>query len=308
MGPDDFTPHRRRLLDVAYRILGTVSDAEDVVQEAWLRWSAVDRATVGNPQAFLVTVTTRLAIDRLRQVRARREAYPGSWLPELVSTQPDPQGRAELAESVELALLVVLETLSPLERAAFVLHEAFGLSYAEVGEVIGRSEAATRQLARRARDHVQEARPRFRADRAQRRRLTERFLAACFGGDLAGLVDLLAADVRLVSDGGGRAKAPLRVLHGADHVGRFLNAISNTEGAQRFLDSIGVPQTNDFGVAVEDVNAAPAIVIRVEEQVILVLSVEPADGDRIGTVFLVGNPEKLAWVSRSGEGAASTSA
>ncbi|WP_433056609.1 RNA polymerase sigma factor SigJ [Dactylosporangium sp. CS-033363] len=308
MGTDDFTPHRRRLLDVAYRILGTVTDAEDVVQEAWLRWSAADRAAVGNPQAFLVTVTTRLAIDRLRQVRARREAYPGPWLPELVSTQPDPQGRAELAESVELALLVVLETLSPLERAAFVLHEAFGLAHAEVGDIIGRSEAATRQLTRRARDHVREARPRFEADRAQRRRLTERFLGACFGGDLAGLVELLAADVRLVSDGGGRAKAPLRVIEGADRVGRFLTSISNDDGAQRFLESIGMATPAEFGVAIEDVNGVPAIVVRAAGRVILVFSVEPLDGERIGTVFLVANPEKLAHVSRSEGDAASASA
>ncbi|MFI5906731.1 RNA polymerase sigma factor SigJ [Dactylosporangium sp. NPDC051541] len=307
MGPDDFTPHRRRLLDVAYRILGTVSDAEDVVQEAWLRWSAADRAAVGNPQAFLVTVTTRLAIDRLRQARARREAYPGPWLPELISTEPDPSGRAELAESVELALLVVLETLSPLERAAFVLHEAFAFSHADIAEVIGRSEDATRQLARRARDHVRAARPRFPADVAQRRLLTERFLAACFGGDLAGLVELLAADVKLVSDGGGRAKAPLRVIEGADRVGRFLTAISNEDGAQRFLESIGRPATAEFAIAVEDVNGAPAIVVRVGSRVILVFSVDPVGG-RIGTVFLVANPEKLAAMSRPGEGATSTSA
>jgi RNA polymerase sigma-70 factor (ECF subfamily) len=307
MGPDDFTIHRRRLLDVAYRILGTVSDAEDVVQEAWLRWSAVDRAAVGNPQAFLVTVTSRLAIDRLRQVRARREAYPGSWLPELISTPSGAEERAELLESVELALLVVLETLSPLERAAFVLHEAFGFSHAEIGEIIGRSEAATRQLARRARDHVREARPRYCADRALRRRLTERFLAASFGGDLAGLIEVLAEDVRLVSDGGGRAKAPLRVIEGADRVGRFLHAIANDQSAERYLVSIGLPAPAEFAVSVEDVNGGPAIVVRVGVRVILVLSVEPA-GERIGTVFLVANPEKLASMSRSGEGAASTPA
>ncbi|MFB9451948.1 RNA polymerase sigma factor SigJ [Dactylosporangium vinaceum] len=307
MGSDDFTPHRRRLLDVAYRILGTVTDAEDVVQEAWLRWSAVDRSEVANPQAFLVTVTTRLAIDRLRQVRARREAYPGPWLPELISTRPDPADRAELAESVELALLVVLETLSPLERAAFVLHEAFGFSHADIAGVIGRSEAATRQLARRARDHVRAARPRFETDRGQRRRLTERFLAACFGGDLDGLVELLAADVRLVSDGGGRAKAPLRVIEGADRVGRFLTSISNDDGAQRFLVSIGLPTPAEFAIAVEDVNGGPAIVVRVGARVVLVFAVEAVD-DRIGTVFLVANPEKLAAMSRPGEGAASNPA
>ncbi|WP_432985906.1 RNA polymerase sigma factor SigJ [Dactylosporangium sp. CA-233914] len=307
MATDDFSPHRRRMLDVAYRILGTWSDAEDVVQEAWLRWSTVDRDQVGNVEGFLVTVTSRLAIDRLRRLRARRESYPGPWLPELISTEPVAEERVELAESVELALLVVLETLSPLERAAFVLHEAFGLSHAEVGEVIGRSEAATRQLARRARDHVREGRPRYRADRAHRRRLTERFLAACFGGELGALIELFAADVRLVGDGGGRAKAPLRVIEGADRVGRFFAAISNSQGAQRYLESIGLAGPAEFDASVEEVNGAPAIVMRVGERIILVVAIEPA-GERIGTVFLVANPQKLASLSRSGAGRASGSA
>jgi RNA polymerase sigma factor (sigma-70 family) len=304
MATDEFSGHRRRMLDVAYRLLGTVHDAEDVVQEAWLRWSAVDRATVGNPEAFLVTVTTRLAIDRLRRVRAQREAYPGPWLPEPISTEPDPAGRAELTETVELALLVVLETLSPLERAAFVLHEAFGLSFAEVAAAIGRSEPAARQLAKRAREHVRAGHPRFPADTAARRRLTERFLAACFGGDLAALVELFAADVRLVGDGGGRAKAPLRVIEGADRVGRFLTAIANEEGAQHFFASIGLSTPVAFGLAVEDVNGAPAIVTRAAGRVVLVFVVVP-HGERIGSVYLLANPEKLEAMSRSAAAGAS---
>jgi RNA polymerase sigma-70 factor (ECF subfamily) len=300
MASDAFSAHRQRLLDVAYRLLGSVHDAEDVVQEAWLRWSAVDREAIGNVEVFLVTVTTRLAIDRLRRVRARREAYPGPWLPEPISTEPDAAERAELAESVELALLVVLETLSPLERAAFVLHEAFGLSHAEVAAAIGRSEAATRQLARRAREHVQAGRPRFAADRAARRRLTERFLAACFGGELSALVELFADDVRLVGDGGGRAKAPLRVIEGADRVGRFLVAISNDAGAQAFFASIGLAVPVAMTIDIEDVNGGPAAVARVDGRVVLIFAVVPAAGERIGEVLLLANPEKLEPMSRAG--------
>ncbi|WP_238013167.1 RNA polymerase sigma factor SigJ [Dactylosporangium sp. AC04546] len=297
MTAEEFTALRPRLLDVAYRVVGTVTDAEDVVQEAWLRWSAADRGGVENPEAFLVTVTTRLAIDRLRREKARREAYPGPWLPEPVSTEPGADERVELAESVELALLVVLETLSPLERAAFVLHEAFSLPYAEVAAIIGRTEPATRQLARRARDHVRERRPRFPAGPDRRRELTERFLAACLAGDLDALVALFVADVELVSDGGGRAKAPLRVMAGADRVGRFLTAISNEEGARHFLRSVGVPDAAAFALAIEGVNGAPAAVVRAAGRVVLVFAIEPA-GDRIGTIFLLANPAKLAAMSR----------
>jgi len=298
MSTEVFAAHRSMLVGVAYRVLGSVADAEDVVQEAWLRWSGVDHAAVADPRAYLVTVTTRLAIDRLRRAKARRETYVGSWLPEPISTEPDVAEHAELADSVELALLVVLETLSPLERAVFVLREAFGLPFAEIAGVIGREEAATRQLARRARAHVDERRPRFEVDRAVRRDLTERFLAACAAGDVAALTGLFAEDVRLVSDAGGKAKAPRRVIHGSDKVSRFLTAISTEEGAQAFVASIGVPPAREFGFAVVDVNAAPAIVVTADGRPITVLSLVVADG-RIAQVYLIANPEKLAGVSRN---------
>jgi RNA polymerase sigma-70 factor (ECF subfamily) len=299
-----FTEHRSLLVGVAYRVLGSVADAEDVVQEAWLRWSAVDPAGVVDPRAYLITVTTRLAIDRLRRARARREVYVGSWLPEPVSTgpvslMPDVAGSAELADSVELALLVVLETLSPLERAVFVLREAFGLSFAEIGAVIGREEATARQLARRARAHVRERRPRYEVDRAVRRALTERFLAACAGRDLDALAGLLAADVRLVSDGGGKARAPRKVVAGADKVSRFLTGIADEKGAARYLESIGANPRAEIGFAVTDVNAAPAIVVSADGRPITVLSVAVADG-RIAEVYLIANPDKLAGVSPTG--------
>ncbi|MFI7615267.1 RNA polymerase sigma-70 factor [Nonomuraea terrae] len=291
-----FEEHRGLLVGVAYRILGSVSDAEDVVQEAWLRWSGVDEADVNDPKAYLVRVTTRLAIDRLRWAKSRRESYIGPWLPEPIGTEPDVAEHAELADSVELALLVVLETLSPLERAVFVLREAFDLPFAEIGEIIGRSEAATRQLARRAREHVRDKRPRFEVDRGERRRITERFIDAAGAGDLDGLIRLLADDVAIVSDGGGKARAPLRVITGADHVGRFLTSITRPREMARFMASIGLAEVPDLAFEVAQVNGAPAVVISAGDQVITVLSLLVSDG-RITTIYLIANPDKLAHLA-----------
>ncbi|MGW0594175.1 RNA polymerase sigma-70 factor [Streptosporangium sp. NPDC002607] len=292
MAVERFEGHRDLLTGVAYRILGSVTDAEDVVQEAWLRWSGVDASQVRDDRAYLVRVVTRLSIDRLRRVRAQRESYVGPWLPELVVT-PDVAEHAELADSVELALLVVLETLSPLERAVFVLREAFDMPYAEIGEVIGRSEATTRQLARRGREHVQEGRPRFEVDRGLRRRLTERFAAAAVTGDLEALTTLLAEDASLVSDGGGKVKAPLRVIRGAGRVARFLSSIGSETGARRFMESLGAESFPGFEVEVAEVNGGPAAVVSVSGQPITVFSLVVEDG-LIRTVFLVANPEKLS--------------
>lgn len=302
MTADLFTQHRGLLTGVAYRILGSVADAEDVVQETWLRWSEVDHAKVTEPKAYLIRVTTNLAIDRLRRVRARREAYVGPWLPEPIITTADAAERAELADSVELALLVVLETLSPLERAVFVLREAFGLPHAEIAEVVGRGEPAVRQLARRAREHVRERRPRFDVDRGERRRMTERFLAACVEGDLEGLTSLLARDVTLVGDGGGKAKAPLRVLYGADHVARFMASLAGERSLRRLRRAFAALPSGGlaaeigpagFGVEITDVNGGPAVLVTVGEVVITMLSLVVEDG-LITTVYLVANPEKLS--------------
>jgi RNA polymerase sigma-70 factor (TIGR02957 family) len=293
MSVEIFEESRRVLTGVAYRILGSAADAEDVVQEAWLRWSEVDTATVDDPRAYLVRVTSRLAIDRLRRVRSRREAYVGPWLPEPISTEPDLAEHVELADSVDLALLVVLETLSPLERAVFVLHEAFAMSYAEIGEVIGRAEPATRQLARRARDHVQARRPRFDVDRARRRQVTERFISACVEGDLDGLLSLLSQDVTLVGDGGGKARAPLRVIEGAGHVARFLAAIASEDGVVRFLRSIGLPESTVFAIELAEVNGGPAAVVTSDGKPITVISLVVADGI-IETVYIISNPEKMS--------------
>jgi RNA polymerase sigma-70 factor (ECF subfamily) len=293
MTTDVFDEHRSALTGVAYRVLGTASDAEDVVQEAWLRWSRVDHTTVDDPRAYLVTVVSRIAVDRLRSARARREAYVGEWLPEPVSTAPDGSERAEMADSVEFALLVVLETLSPLERAVFVLREAFQFPYGEIAEIIGREEAATRQLARRAREHVEERRPRFEADRSARRRITERFLAACVEGDLDGLTGLLAEDVTLVGDGGGRAKAPLRTLRGTAKVARFLASLTKGTNTRRFLDSIGADSLEGLRTGVFEVNGGPAAYVAFGDQVVAVIILEVA-GDRVQDVYMVVNPEKMS--------------
>src|SRR5918912_3535478 len=233
-----FDQHRDLLMAVAYRILGQVADAEDVVQEAWIRWANADTSEVSDPRAFLVRVATRLSIDRLRRVKVRRESYVGPWLPEPLLTGGDVAEDVALAESISMAMLVVLETLSALERAVFLLREAFAMPYAEIGEVLGRSESAVRQLSRRAREHVREGRPRFDADQEERRRVTERFLEAAAGGDTDALMDVLAPGVTLVADSGGRARAPRRPLRGAEKVARFLAAVSAPETLTQFLTSV----------------------------------------------------------------------
>ncbi|WP_030544755.1 RNA polymerase sigma factor SigJ [Streptomyces albus] len=287
---DVFEEHRPLLTGVAYRMLGRAADAEDTVQEAWLRWSAADRTEVREPRAYLVRVTTRLALDRLRTLRAQRETYVGPWLPEPVGpefagTVPDAGDRAVLAESVSFAVLVVLESLSPLERAVFVLREAFGFPYAEIARVLDREPAAVRQLAARARRHVGERKPRYRADPDRQRELTERFLAAAAGADLGALLQLLAPDARLVGDSGGRAKAPLRVLESAGKIARFLAAVAGG------LDGADV----DF--VRREINGAPAVLVLVGGRPDTVVSVDVTAEGRIACVYLVRNPEKLGAVT-----------
>lgn len=279
-----FEEHRPVLMGVAYRMLGRVADAEDVVQEAWLRWSGADRTEVREPRAYLVRIATRLAVDRLRQVRSRNEAYVGPWLPEpyltdFGDTAPDTAERAVLADSVSLAVLVVLESLSPLERAVFVLREAFGYPYADIAAVLDRGEPAVRQLAGRARKHVEERRPRYEVDPAERRDLTERFLAAAAGGDLEALMSLLAPDVRLIGDSGGLSKAPLRIIETADKVGRFLYAVAQQ----------GVP---DLSYRSLELNGGAALLVLSGGKPDSAVQLDVVDG-RIQCVYIVRNPEKL---------------
>jgi RNA polymerase sigma-70 factor (TIGR02957 family) len=291
-----FDEHRSLLIAVAYRILGSVTDAEDTVQEAWLRWSGVNPSDVRDPRAFLVRVTTRLAIDRLRRAKIRRESYVGPWLPEPILTGRDVAEDVALAESVSMAMLVVLETLSPLERAVFVLREAFGLRYAEIADILGRKEEAVRQLGRRARDHVQERRSRFDTDESEQRRVTERFLEATSTGDLEALMAVLSPEVTLVADGGGRALAPRRPIRGAEKVAVFLLAATTEERMARFLRSVGSePIVADLRVRVAPVNGGPGILVVSGDKPISALVLDVSDGV-VGTIHLVANPEKLAGV------------
>jgi RNA polymerase sigma-70 factor (TIGR02957 family) len=283
-----FEEHRGLLFSVAYRMLGTVADAEDVVQDAWLRWSAADRTRVAEPRAYLVRVVTNTAIDRLRSARSRRESYVGPWLPEPVLTSPDVADDVELAESVSLAVLVVLETLSPLERAVFVLREVFGFGHAEIATALDRSEASVRQVALRARRHVAERRPRYPADRAEQRRVTEEFMSAALGGDIERLLGVLAPDVVLVTDGGGKRLAARRPVVGADRVARFLLGI-----AHRPYD--GVP-AEEMEIELTDVNGVPGVVLRGRGTVLSALAAEIENG-RIRAMHLIANPDKLESIT-----------
>jgi RNA polymerase sigma-70 factor (ECF subfamily) len=273
-------------------MLGSVADAEDAVQDTWLRWSAADRSTVADPRAFLVRITSRLALDRLKAAHTRRESYVGPWLPEPLmsgaepvaggATPPDPGESAEVAEQVSLAMLVVLETLSPLERAVFVLREVFGMPVGEVAVALDRSEAAVRQMAHRAKEHVQARRPRFDTDRRAQREVTERFLAAAVSGDVESLLAALAPGVVLIADGGGKVTAARRPIVGAEKVARFLAAVA--------------PQGTDIpGLRVElaDVNGAPAIVAWTDEGPYMALQLVVAGG-LVEQVLYVANPDKLA--------------
>jgi RNA polymerase sigma-70 factor (TIGR02957 family) len=283
-----FEEHRPLLVSVAYRMLGSLAEAEDVVQEAWLRWDRTDQAVIVDVRAFLVRMTTRLAIDRLRRLKARRESYIGPWLPEPVLTERDVFGDVALAESVSLALLIVLETLSPLERAVFVLREAFGHSHAEIGEIIGRNETTVRQLARRARDHVAEGRARFDADQMTRQRVTEQFLAACNNGDLSALMAVLAPGVTLFADSGGRVRAPRRPIVGADKVARFFLSVWTVP----YPDWIGVAEGPAFEIHVARVNDGPGLIATADGKPVGALVLEIAAGV-IQSIDFIANPEKL---------------
>ncbi|MGP9016972.1 RNA polymerase sigma-70 factor [Streptomyces sp. BR1] len=220
--PDPFTEHRRLLFATAYRMLGSVSDAEDILQDAWLKWSAADRDDIRHPKAYLVRTVTNLALNRLTSAAVTREAYVGPWLPEPWLTTPDIAEETELADTVSMAMLVVLETLNPVERAVFLLREVFGYSHAEIAEVLERPEPTIRQIAHRARQHVQARRPRYDADPARRDTVTRSFIAACQGGDLNAMMELLAPDVIAWSDGGGKVTAARKPLHTPSHVARWI--------------------------------------------------------------------------------------
>jgi len=292
-----FNQHRSLLTSVAYRVLGRWSDAEDVVQDAWLRWSGSDYAKVEDPKAFLVTVTTRLAIDQLRKAQTRKESYVGPWLPEPVLTRdgtgtaPDAADRVILDDTVSLAMLLVMETLSPLERAVFVLREAFDYSFAEIAAMLDRSEPAVRQLLVRARNHVHEKRPRYPLDDAKRQSIAQRFLDACVGGDIRPLFELLSPDITLVADGGGVVTAARRPVVGQDHVARFLVGI-----VDKYAKYMQQGTDIRIGVVASGVNGAPAIVAFADGKVLYVYTLDLDEEGRIRTIYGMANPAKLAGV------------
>ncbi|MFG2050921.1 RNA polymerase sigma factor SigJ [Micromonospora sp. NPDC048935] len=274
--------HRPMLLGLAYRLLGSRHDAEDVLQEAYLRWLRVDRSAVAEPRRYLSRVVTRLALDRLRVRQAARETYVGTWLPEPVPTAPSPFGpldRAELRDSLSTALLHVLERLTPPERAVYVLHTAFDLPYAEIAEILDRSVDDCRQLHHRARTRVRQEQRRFTASRAERERLLDAFLTAARDGDLATLTGLVAADATAWSDGGGRVRAARNPVTGADRIARFYVGIYG-------------PGRHPITVHPVELNGEPAVVVTRADGSRYTLTIAAAGG-RITGIYMVGNPTKL---------------
>lgn len=284
-----FHEHRGLLFSVAYRLLGSAADAEDAVQDAWFRWSAADRSQVADPKAYLTRIVSNLALERLRSTRHKRETYVGPWLPEPIVTDGGPAESAVDAESVSMGMLVVLETLSPLERAVFVLKEVFDFSHAEIAEAVERSEAAVRQAAHRAREHVRARRPRFTADRARQREVTERFFAATTGGDVNALMELLSPDVTLWTDGGGKVRQALRPVVGAATVAGWFAAIGT-------VTYQGI-EPADMKAELVRINGGTGIVFRGPERVIATVTFDfDADG-RITALHNVANPDKLQAVT-----------
>ena len=275
-----FEQNRRRLWGVAYRMLGSRADADDMVQETWLRWRRTDPDEVRTPQAWLTTAITRLCIDRLRQARAEREDYVGPWLPEpLVDESSTPQGAAELASDLSVAFLAVLERLAPDERAAFLLHEMFDSGYDEIAQILGKSEAACRQIVSRARKRVHADRPRVQVSAAARKRLLEGFVRAVRARDKDALVSILAEDATWTSDGGGKVKAARKVIHGADRIATFLLGVLGPHLGRM-----------DFRPIV--VNGEPGLAFMSEERLIATMAIR-TDGARILDAYAILNPDKL---------------
>ena len=279
---DEFEARRSLLFTIAYEMLGSAADAEDVVQESWLQWADVDQAQVRDPRAFLIRIVTRQTLNRMRTLARRRESYVGQWLPEPLLTAADVAEDVEFAESVSIAMLTVLETLSPIERAVFVLREVFAVPYDEIAEALDKTPAAARQIGHRARGHVEARRPRIRVTRAEQEAVVERFLAAIRTGDLDGLLSVLAPDVVAVGDGGGLAPAARLPIQGAHRVAKSLLVVARTEGVS--MDSMRV-------------NGALAITIEHDGKVHAVTSVR-VEGGRVTALYGVNNPEKLTRLDR----------
>jgi RNA polymerase sigma-70 factor (ECF subfamily) len=277
-----FERHRAHLFALAYRMLGSVADAEDAVQDAWLRWREVDRAAVRDERGFLATAVTRLALDRLRAMRGRREEYVGPWLPEPVLDEGAPCAATRLDEDVSLGLMLALERLSPLERAAFLLHDVFGEGFAEVARALERSEAACRKLASRARARVRDARPRFAVPPEEGARVAAAFRAASREGDVERLRELLLESATLTTDGGGRRPAALLPIHGAERICRFYSGLAR-KGALAQRSS----------TPLLTVNGLPGWLERAADGELQTVALE-VEGDRVAAIYVTRNPAKLA--------------
>jgi RNA polymerase sigma-70 factor (TIGR02957 family) len=280
---DPFVAHRSLLFTVAYEMLGSAADAEDVLQESWLRWAAVDRGTVQEPRAYLVRIVTRQALNHLRTVSRRREEYVGEWLPEPLLTSPDVADDVELAENLSIAMLTVLETLGPAERAVFVLREVFDVPYDEIADAVGKTPAAVRQIAHRAKDHVAARRPRVQVVPSEHEEVVERLVLALNTGDLQGLMDVLAPEVVSVADGGGKVRgAARRPIVGAEKLARYLvGGMAKVDGA--------------LVAAATWVNGQPGVRMELDGVLVGVVSLTVEDG-RITRVYSIANPDKLGWV------------
>jgi RNA polymerase sigma-70 factor (ECF subfamily) len=288
-----FEPYRRRLLGLAYRMLGSIAEAEDAVQETYLRWHATDRDRVDEPRAFLMTTATRICLDVLKSARMRREEYVGPWLPDPVTDTAAlaPDAQTELAEDLSVALLLALERLSPAERAAFLLHDVFDYSFSQVADALGRNEAACRQLASRARTHVREATPpaahaAAKAVQPKHAQLLNAFISASRSGDVNGLKNLLASDARVVTDGGGKVVAALNVIEGADRAAAFL------------AGAVKKGWKDDYSLRFDSINGLPGVIIMSADGVVQTNAFE-IDGDRIKAIYVVRNPDKLRHLAAS---------
>ena len=281
---ETFVAHRNLLFTVAYEMLGSAADAEDVLQETWLRWAGVDLGAVRDERAYLVRITTRQALTRLRTLGRRKESYVGSWLPEPLLTAPDVAEDVELADSVSMAMLLVLETLTPTERAVFVLREVFDLGYDDIAGAVDKSPAAVRQIAHRARGHVAARRPRGAVSPAETRSALEAFRRAVETGDMQSLLDVLAPDVVLLGDGGGIKQAVLQPVVGADKVSRLVLG-----GLSRIAAAVSMEPTH--------INGCPALLVRLDGEVDTVVAVRVDDG-LISGFYAVRNPEKLSRIDR----------
>ncbi len=282
---ETYTQYRAYVFSIAYRMLGSVMDAEDMVQETFLHWRKVDQAEVKSPKAYLATIVTRLCIDHLRSASVQRETYVGPWLPEplVTETGPSAEGMSALSDSLSTAFLILLESLTPTERAAFLLREVFAYDYGEVADIIGKSEANVRQIVSRARQHIQARRPRFEPSAADQTALLEQFMQACADGDMSGLMSLLAEDVVEYSDGGGKVHAARKPIIGADKVARFLLGITRQAPA-------------DSSVQIGQANGQPALFIYEAGRLFGVMIMDVVNG-RIQNIYSVINPDKLRHLS-----------